>query len=150
MILNVGCGRFPVEGAVNVDVVDVPGVDVIHDLDVTPWPFPDGAFDEVRGIQIFEHVRNPIGFMLEAWRVLKPGGALFLAVPHYQSENAFTDPTHVRFCTEHTWDYWIRGRPLNGTQGPQFGGDRCWFYAEHIGRHQDDIHVMLRKPVGID
>jgi predicted SAM-dependent methyltransferase len=85
VILNVGCGRFPVAGAVNVDCVALPTVDVVHDLDVTPWPFNDAAFHEVRGVQVFEHVRNPIGFMCESWRVLKPGGLLFLAVPHYQS-----------------------------------------------------------------
>ena len=145
MILNVGCGRFPVAGAVNVDRVAMPSVDVVHDLDVVPWPFEDGVFDEVRGVQVFEHVANPIGFMVESWRVLRSGGVLVLAVPHYQSENAFTDPTHVRFCTEHTWDYWIDGAPLNRTQGPQFGGDRCRFAKEHIGRHEDDIHVRLRK-----
>jgi predicted SAM-dependent methyltransferase len=145
VILNVGCGRFPVAGAVNVDCVALPTVDVVHDLDVTPWPFNDAAFHEVRGVQVFEHVRNPIGFMCESWRVLKPGGLLFLAVPHYQSENAFTDPTHVRFCTEHTWDYWIDGAPLNRSQGPQFGGDRCRFASQRIARVDDDIHVRLIK-----
>jgi predicted SAM-dependent methyltransferase len=145
MILNVGCGQFPVAGAVNVDRADLPNVDVVHDLDITPWPFPDDAFDEVRGIQVFEHVANPIGFMCQAWRVLRSGGLLFLTVPHYQSENAFTDPTHVRFCTEHTWDYWIDGAPLNGSQGPQFGGDRHRFRRDYIARHDDDIHVRLIK-----
>jgi SAM-dependent methyltransferase len=144
-ILNVGCGQFPVDGAVNVDRHDLPGVDVVHDLDVTPWPFGDDVFAEVRGIQVFEHVANPVGFMCEAHRVLQPGGVLVLTVPHYQSENAFTDPTHVRFCTERTWDYWIAGRPLNQSQGPQFGGDRCRFAPDVITRVGDDIHVRLLK-----
>lgn len=144
-ILNVGCGQFPVAGAVNVDRHDLPGVDVVHDLDVTPWPFAAGVFDEVRGIQVFEHVGNPVGFVCETHRVLRPGGVLFLTVPHYQSENAFTDPTHVRFCTEHTWDYWIDGRPLNQSQGPQFGGDRHRFAADYVTRVGDDIHARLVK-----
>lgn len=149
MILNVGSGRFPVEGAINLDVADVTGVDVIHDLDVAPWPFDDNQFQQVRGVQVFEHVADPITFMCEAWRVLQPGGELYLTVPHYQSENSFTDPTHRRHCTLHTWDYWCAGTPLNGSNGASYGGDRCRFVRTEVVRDNDDIRVRLHKIAGV-
>lgn len=139
--LNVGCGGYIAGDAVNLDVAPLPGVDVVHDLDVTPWPFADGEFPEVRGVQVFEHVRNPIGFMTEAHRILAPGGLLWLSVPHYQSENSFTDPTHVRHCTERTWDYWCDGTPLWSQFNPAYGA--VTFTKRRVERVGDDIQVEL-------
>lgn len=145
MILNVGSGRFPLDGAINLDIADVPGVDIVHDLDVAPWPFDDDQFSLVRGVQVFEHVDDPILFMCEAWRVLRPGGELYLTVPHYQSANSFTDPTHRRHCTLHTWDYWCPGTPLNGSNGASYGGDRCQFERTEVVQDGEDIRVRLHK-----
>jgi len=47
-ILELGCGANKTPGAVGVDRVAGPGVDVVHDLSRLPWPFPDNTFDEVR------------------------------------------------------------------------------------------------------
>lgn len=142
MILNVGCGPAPLEGAVNLDMTDGPGIDVVHNLDVFPWPFEDSSFDEVRAIQVFEHVGEPVGFMNEAWRVLVPGGLLMIYVPHWKSQNSFTDPTHKRHCTEETFDYWCPGTPLGDRLGiPMRNG--CSFHKEYVTRVGDDLHAML-------
>lgn len=109
MILHLGCGQKPVAGRVNVDMVDMPGVDVVHDLDVHPWPWSDGSAAEIHALHVFEHVVDPLGFMEQAHRVLRPGGWLHIEVPHWQSQNAFTDPTHRRYCTEDTFRYWVSG-----------------------------------------
>jgi SAM-dependent methyltransferase len=144
-MLNVGCGRFPVAGAINLDAVAGPGVDVVWDLDFTPWPFDDGQFTQVQGVQVFEHLGNPVGFMGEAWRVLSSGGRLHLEVPHYTSRNSFTDPTHRRHCTEETWDYWCVGTPLNGSNGAVYGGDVHRFHKVSVVRVDEDIHVTLER-----
>jgi predicted SAM-dependent methyltransferase len=120
--LNLGCGSRTAEGYVNVDVVQLPKVDVVHDLDVIPWPWPDGSAEQIVGQDVFEHVANPIGFMTEAHRVLMLGGVLILKSPHWKHQDAYTDPTHKRFCTEHTWDYWIRGTVLFNDHNPAYGG----------------------------
>lgn len=144
-VLNVGCGASVHKGRgwVNLDAHPYPGVQVVHDLDVLPWPFGDGEFDHVQAIQVFEHVHNPVGFMCEMWRVLRPGGTVFMSVPHYQSENAFTDPTHVRFCTPLTWDYWIADTALNQQFGPAYGD--VAFTSGNVERWGDDLRVRLTK-----
>lgn len=109
MKLNLGCGTHPREGWVNLDRVKMPGVDVVHDLDDLPWPFIDGEAEEIFGEDVFEHVDDPIGFMAECWRVLAVGGHLRLRTTFWQSKSAYTDPTHKRFCTELTFDYWCIG-----------------------------------------
>ena len=142
--LNVGCGQWHFDNAVNLDMAAIPGVDVVHDLDVHPWPFPDGRFAEVWGHQVFEHVADPVGFMREAHRVLAPGGTLFLTVPHWQSENSHTDPTHRRHCTERTWDYWCVGTELHAQFGAAYAGPAT-FDKVAVARVNDDIHVTLRR-----
>lgn len=145
VILNLGCGRFPVDGAVNLDRVAGPGVDVVWNLDEAPWPFPDATFDRVQGIQVFEHVDNPVLFMAEAHRVLAPGGTLHLEVPHYTSRNSFTDPTHRRHCTEETFDYWCDGTSLNASNGAVYGGDIYRFTKVSVAKVDEDLHATLRR-----
>lgn len=144
MNLNLGSGTLCYDNAVNLDRVGLPGVDVIHDLDVMPWPFGSCTFDEVWGTQVFEHVADPVGFMAEVWRVLTPGGLCFLTVPYWRSENAFTDPTHRRFCTERTFDYWCPGTALHAQFGAQYAG-RCVFDKEQVTVADEDLVVRLRK-----
>lgn len=144
LIANLGCGRLCYPEAVNVDSVDLPGVDVVHDLDVFPWPFETESLDEVWASQVFEHVRDPVGFMREAHRILKPGGLLHITTPHWQSENAHTDPTHLRACTERTWDYWCLGSALHAQFGEQYAAG-CTYTKESVARHADDLLVYLRK-----
>ena len=144
MILHLGCGTVPMPHAVNVDRVAMDGVDVVHDLDVYPWPFGDGSFVEVKAQQLFEHIADPVAFMAEVWRVLAPGGLLLLRVPYYKSDNAFTDPTHRRFCTMRTFDYWCRGTDLHAQFGQQMAGAAVFDY-EVIAMMGEDIAAVLRK-----
>lgn len=57
--------------------VDVPWVNA----DAHTLPFNDASVDAVWTHHAFEHIRDPLGALLEASRVLKPGGYLFFTVP---------------------------------------------------------------------
>jgi SAM-dependent methyltransferase len=46
-------------------------------------PFADATFDLVVLDQVIEHVRDQARVFTEAWRVLKTGGAMYLACPNY-------------------------------------------------------------------
>lgn len=120
MLLNLGCGAQPLPNCVNVDAADIPGVDVVHNLDVFPWPFEAGSAEAIRAFDVFEHVDDPIGFVAECWRVLEPGGLLDIHTSYWKSENSFTDPTHKRFCTERTFDYWCAGTDYHARYGPVY------------------------------
>ena len=145
MQLNLGCGAKPMAGYVNVDMSPLAGVDVVHDLDVFPWPFDDGSADRVVAEHVFEHVANPVEFVLECWRVLTDGGELVIECPHWTSENAFTDPTHVRFVTDRTFDYWCEGTDLNTSLGSPYLGDVFRFHKHAADRVGGDIRFTLRK-----
>lgn len=121
MRLNLGSGSQPMMGSVNVDLVALPEVDVVHDLDVAPWPWDGASVWEIVAQDVFEHVADPVRFMTESHRVLQTGGTLHIKSPHFRHQDAFTDPTHRRFCTPHTWDYWIKGTVLYERHNPAYG-----------------------------
>jgi SAM-dependent methyltransferase len=103
--LHLGSGRKYQPDAVNVDLVDRTGPDVVHDLDVVPWPFAEGRFDEVRAYDVLEHLDDLVAVMDEIHRVCRPGAVLKLTVPHFSCSNAFTDPTHRHYFGRFSFDY---------------------------------------------
>lgn len=141
MRLNLGCGSRLAEGYVNVDRVKLDGVDVVHDLDVLPWPWEDGSAEQIVAQDVFEHVADPIGFMTESFRVLTVGGVLVIKSPHFRHQDAFTDPTHKRFCTEHTWDYWIPGTQLYNDHNAAYGGAAFTLGGRQVSAGAIYIHL---------
>ena len=147
MRLNLGSGSEPRKpGIVNVDIAALPEVDVVHDLDVVPWPFDDASAEMILAQDVFEHVGNPIGFMTECHRVLETGGELVMKVPHFRHQDAFTDPTHRRFCTEHTFDYWIKGTVLYERHNAAYSTGRyCAFTLSNRMVVAGSIFISLHK-----
>ena len=80
MKLNLGCGHKKLPGFVNVDLA---GSDQDVDLSVFPWPWEDGAVDEIVASHILEHFSKEGGrtFIEECYRVLNGDGILHIAVP---------------------------------------------------------------------
>jgi len=120
--LVIGAGKQRIAGAVHHDIVPLPGIDVVHNLEVTPWPWLDASFDYVLASHVMEHVHKVFEAMDEIWRILAIGGVVEVRVPHYKSENAFTDPTHVHFFTPKTLDYCVASTPL---------GSYLSYYTKH-------------------
>src|SRR5262245_29516061 len=79
--------------------------DVVADLDKTPWPFADEAFDEIHAYEVLEHLgqqgdaRSFFAHFGEVYRMLKPGGYLAATCPSWQSSWAWGDPSHRRVIT---------------------------------------------------
>lgn len=103
--INLGCGNHPTPGWLNLDVVALPGVQLVWDLENLPYPIPDGCVERIEASHVLEHVLAFMPLMEELHRILAPGGILHVKAPYYKSTNAFDDPTHVRFFTERTMDY---------------------------------------------
>ena len=80
--------------------------DVLHDLNVIPYPFEDNAFDEVHSYEVLEHFGRQGDYVAffaqfsELWRILKPGGALMATVPSVRSVWLWGDPGHTRAITQ--------------------------------------------------
>jgi SAM-dependent methyltransferase len=103
--LHLGCGHLIREGWLNHDLAPLPGVDVVHDLRVFPWPFGDGQFEEVFAENVFEHLRDTVRTMEEVHRITRPGARVFIGVPYWNSYEAWGDPTHERLFSEEMFDF---------------------------------------------
>jgi SAM-dependent methyltransferase len=107
--LLLGCGHDVRRDWLNLDLAALPGVDVVHDLDVVPWPFEDGAFDEVECLDILEHLRELPDAMRELHRITAPEGRVHIQGPHFTSSTWPTDPTHRRAFAINTFEFFARG-----------------------------------------
>jgi SAM-dependent methyltransferase len=74
-------GSPPPEATVTcVDIAAGPGVDLVadaHDLHMVP----DNSVDLVTAVSVLEHVRYPQKVVSEIFRILKPGGVVYINVP---------------------------------------------------------------------
>ena len=75
------------------DFRQVPGVDVVHDLNTFPYPFADNEFDRIEIVHVLEHLDRPFDVMRELHRILAPGGTLLIKVPHFS--RGFTHAEHA-------------------------------------------------------
>jgi predicted SAM-dependent methyltransferase len=80
-VLDVGCGRRKIAGAIGVDRFAVEGVDVVQDLDTFPYPFKSDTFREIHARHVIEHVRSVSCFLDELHRVLSRSGRLIITTP---------------------------------------------------------------------
>lgn len=145
--LNLGCGTDCHPGWVNVDRHAMAGVDVVWDLEVFPWPWPDSSVDEVMLIHVLEHMgATAAGFLAivkELWRVCRGGAEVTIVVPHPRHDNFLADPTHVRPILDDTlrmfdqvWN--LETRRQGGSNSPlglMLGVD---FHVFRIEQHLED------------
>jgi SAM-dependent methyltransferase len=84
------------------------GADIVHDLDVTPWPVDGDQFDGVHAYEVLEHLGQQGDFKAffrhfgEIYRVLKDQGILYATVPAWDDVWAWADPSHTRVIAPET------------------------------------------------
>ncbi len=139
--LDLGCGASKAAGAYGIDALALEGVDVVHDLNVFPWPLPSDHFAHVRGMDILEHLEDFIAAVRECHRVLRPSGRLTVQMPFAGGSHHLTDPTHRRGATSRTLDYFIEGSEYN----------EKYRYTEPLFRLESFRyihHTAVRDPLG--
>ncbi len=105
MKLNLGAGLDVKQGWVNHDGIKLSGIDVVHDLNKFPYPWPDNTFDEVFASHVLEHVRDLPAVMKELKRICKPGAIIRTRGPHFSCGVSWRDPDHKRLFSVFTFDY---------------------------------------------
>lgn len=90
ILVDFGCGDMPYRSIIESMVGTYMGVDLdinplaSHHIDFnSKTTLPDFTVDIVLSNQVLEHVDSPIGYLKEAWRILKPGGYLIISTHGY-------------------------------------------------------------------
>lgn len=86
--------------------------DAVYRLDASSerWPYNAGMFDVVTAFDVVEHVRDARFLLQEAYRVVKPGGLVYVTTQNNQGnfgrlvEQFFPDdPTHINKKNAGAW-----------------------------------------------
>jgi SAM-dependent methyltransferase len=129
---------------------------VVHDLDITPWPWHNDEVDHIVAFDVFEHLGSqdyiwlrPWWFWLdECWRILRPGGILTMRLAGWNSSNSWRDPTHTRVFHYQTFHYWDPCSDLWKDYGRlyQFAADQRWWHVLTAGQAPSiDPQYVLKK-----
>lgn len=103
--IDIGCGVSKHRGTLGVDIVPLPGVDVVADID-RGLPFKDSTIDEIHMSHTLEHVDDFIATMEELYRICKDGALFYIRMPHGSSTfTTWIDPTHKRGFNLQTFTY---------------------------------------------
>lgn len=131
-VLNLGAGNRLIDGAVNHDVtIHRPEITIAHDLNVRPWPWADDDFDLVVARSVLEHLDIDLKASLnECWRILAPGGQLFIKLPYWLSDMSHQDPTHRWFFTFGSLDQFDPDTPRGREYA--FYSERRWRIVEPL------------------
>jgi len=109
MKLNLGCGIDKKKGYLNIDSSKSIKPDKVWDLEKTPLPFKDNSVEEIIAEHVFEHIRNFVPLMHDLRRICKKGALIRIKTPFYSAWGQYNDPTHVRFFTPFTFNYFKKG-----------------------------------------
>jgi len=132
--LNLGCGQFRKAGFINVDFRSDVGADVVHDLNLFPYPFKTGHFDHVEADHILEHLDNPFKVMREIHRFSKNGAGIIIRVPHFS--RGFSHPEHRRGF-DVSFPLYFDPNFLGGYENVQFETEKIsmnWFAQKYFKR----------------
>ncbi len=87
---------------VTLDINPSCNPDVVHDLNVIPYPFEDNQFEEIHAYEVLEHCgrQGDYNYYFRQWgefyRILQPGGVFAGTVPDISSRWVWGDPSHTR------------------------------------------------------
>ena len=104
-ILDVGCGNRKYPSAIGIDKNPSTQADVVHDLNVYPYPFEESSFDEIYADNIIEHLQDVVATMEELHRISKPNALIKIIVPYFRAKWAYIDPTHKHCFTVESFTY---------------------------------------------
>lgn len=112
MKLHLGCGWEKLKGYINCDISKEVNPDKVLDLE-KKLPFNDNSVKEIIINHTLEHIREFMQLMEEFHRVCKNNAIIKIRVPYFAYPGSFQDPTHVRFFTLKTFDYFSKNNDLN-------------------------------------
>ncbi len=141
MKLNLGSGQQKKEGFINTDSNPESKPDILRDI-MRGLPFANEVAEEIHAEHLIEHLDTADFIFLfnECWRVLRDGGELHLKAPYYKMKWAYIDPSHKRFITEWSFDFFI-----NHDYNSMTAGVTGWYEPVKLQVTGGEIYVVLRK-----
>lgn len=106
-VLDFGCGRIHLLA----DIIKEYGLDCSY-YDLIYYPtFPDGSFDTIILVEVFEHLKNPYEELKRLEGILNSFGKIIIITQPYDDVDLekwwyFRDKTHISFIQKNTIEAW--------------------------------------------
>lgn len=111
-ILDVGCGDMYLAQilpdyqwtGIDINTAVNNGKAIRHDIESTPYPFPQRNFDTIVCSEVLEHVFDPVKISREIKRLLSDTGVYLLSTPNFDFIDHFiTHFREVKFDIHKSW-----------------------------------------------
>lgn len=120
VVLDIGCGKQKKTGAIGIDRVDLPQVDIVADIEDGLEFIPNNSIDKIYCFSCLEHISNFEKLMGEIIRVLKKDGKVVVEVPHFSNPYYYSDPTHKRFFGLYSFYYFVESKHQISRKVPDY------------------------------
>ncbi len=120
--INIGCGLKRIPEYLGVDQIHASTVDLL--AGAMHLPFRDNSVDSIAAHNVLEHVLDVYGVMYEFHRVLKPGGELWIRVPH--GLGALYQPGHIHAFHKTSFSVFTQEATSSLESGKFFRVEREW------------------------
>jgi SAM-dependent methyltransferase len=118
--------------------------DIVHDLNVLPYPLEDNSFDEIHAYEVLEHCgrQGDAEYYFAQWnefyRILKPSGLFFATVPDRNSVWAWGDPSHTRIIQEQS--LWFLNQDFYKQLGQSASSDFRRVYRGNFSLNYSEVN----------
>ena len=114
-ILNLGCGDHYVPEAIGCDIdPDGAAVDLVCDLDHTPYPFASDCFAGGACQAAIALLANTPALMAAIHGACRHGARVHIRTPHFTSVDSYTDPTHKHHLAARSLNFCLEGHQTRG------------------------------------
>lgn len=135
--------------AITLDIDEEHHPDVIHNLDVVPWPFADNQFSEISAHHVLEHLENISLAMKELHRICRKDGIVCIEVPHYSAWLA-NSPEHKLRFNYFAFDGYVDGGTTKWVTGKKFKFIKREITFHHAVRRYGLHKIFNRFPLAYE
>jgi ubiquinone/menaquinone biosynthesis C-methylase UbiE len=106
--------------AIGIDILNVPGVDLIGDIFEVLSELPDKCVNQIWAYHFLEHIDDLDRLMAEMSRICVDGAKIEIVVPHFSNPYFYSDPTHKRTFGLYSMSYFCVDE-INRRAVPKYG-----------------------------
>jgi len=102
--VELGCGKTKHEGYLGIDRFDLPGVDIVADLN-NGIPLDENKVDLILACHFLEHIDNLYSIMEEIFRVCKHKAIVLILAPYHMQTTNYANFYHKQAFNEDTFRF---------------------------------------------
>ena len=149
--LNLGCGNNWKEGYINLDVDKKVKADKHIDFIKKGIPFKNNSIEEIYCKNLFEHIPNPLEFLLEIKRVLIPNGRAIIItsnasyiIYHFPRKKAYHDSYNInRKLEDQHYFLFQKGHLIAFTKKAGLKLRKLEYYIANMNRGRDRYFQLV-------